>query len=748
MPSVDTHVDIAVPLPLFRLFTYAPPPDAAAPAPGSRVLVPFGSRRLTGITVKLRRPSAQGPVKPIQIVLDQRPVVDESLLELALWVSSYYFSPPGEVFRAMLPPGLLRKGAALAEPDLWPVKKRLAIVAVGEDLAELTHRQSQIMEALRTRKLPVFLQEFVREVRCSPKLLRNLERRGLLRIQASEVKRLPWSDHQAPSVVRHRLTPDQHRIVEKIQRRLTRPGFGSVLIHGVTGSGKTEIYLNLIASILKYGRTALVLVPEIGLTPQISQAFRGWFGAGVAVLHSGLSSGERFDQWRMIRDGQAQVVIGTRSAVFAPLRNLGIIIVDEEHDHSYKQEELPRYHARDTALKRGQLEDALVVLGSATPQMETFYSACYKGRHQYEMLSSRILGRTLPEVRVVDMRVEFQRHGKAAVLSGALKKAIQARLGLGEQTLILLNRRGYSSALLCRSCGQVEICAHCSVSLTFHRQAHRLICHYCGDRKQVPVRCGECGREYIYFLGVGTEKVQEMLRHMFPLARIERLDRDSVRRKGSLHRILGEFAEGKIDILIGTQMIAKGHDFPNVTLVGVLAAEQGLKLADFRAAEKTFQLLTQVAGRAGRGDRSGEVIIQTYYPDHYTLKFARSQDYRKFFEAELRFRRSFRYPPFTALANLLVKGRSEERTKSLVGRVAARLRNATASHSASSRMRILGPAAAALEKLKGEYRFQILIKAVDRGELHQVIDKSLDELDLEGIRRNQVSVDIDPINLL
>ena len=748
MGSVGTHVDIAVPLPLFQLFTYQPPPDAEPPVPGSRALVPFGSRHLTGIIVRSRPPSEGESVKTVQAVLDPSPVVEKPLLDLALWVASYYFAPPGEVFRAMLPPGLLHKTAALKETDFWPVKKRLAIVAVSEASDGATPRQREILQTLRNRKLPVLLQQFVREAHCSIDLLRKLERQDLLRIEASEVSRSPWPEQTAPSVVRHRLTSEQREIVDKLLRRLDRSGFQSVLVHGVTGSGKTEIYLNAIAAVLKRDKTALVLVPEIGLTPQVSKAFRGWFGSRVAILHSALSDGERFDQWRRIRDGQARVVIGTRSAVFAPLHNLGVIIVDEEHDHSYKQEELPRYHARDTALKRGQLEQVLVVLGSATPQMETFYAARHKGRHRYEILSSRILDRPLPEVHAIDMRVEFERHGKAAVISTPLEEAIRNRLQLREQTLILLNRRGYSSALLCRSCGYVEVCDQCSISLTYHQQAHRLICHYCGDRREVPVRCAQCGKEYIFFLGVGTEKVHEMLQQMFPDARLDRLDRDAVQRKGSMHRILDDFGRGATDILIGTQMIAKGHDFPNVTLVGVLAAEQGLRLADFRAAERTFQLLTQVAGRAGRGTRSGEVIIQTYYPDHYTLKHARSQDYQKFFQAELRFRRRFRYPPFTALANLLIKGRTEHQIRSLAARAADRLRQAATAHSSPSRMRVLGPAPAALEKLRGEYRFQILIKATDRGELHRVIDTSLQELETEGIRRNKISVDIDPVNLL
>jgi primosomal protein N' (replication factor Y) len=519
-------------------------------------------------------------------------------------------------------------------------------------------------------------------------------------------------------------------------------------MHGVTASGKTEIYLNAIASVLQSGRSALVLVPEIGLTPQISHQFRAWFQEEVAILHSGLSSGERFDQWSRIREGQARVVVGTRSGVFAPLSNLGLIIVDEEHDTSYKQGDQPRYNGRDTALKRGQLEGALVVLGSATPQLETYYQAQTRKDRKYLQLASRILDRPLPKVHILDMKVEFQKRGKGVIISGFLEQLIRQRLERKEQALILLNRRGYASALLCRSCGYVETCVNCSITLTYHAEMKRLCCHYCGYGRSVPPNCSECEKEYIHFLGEGTERIQELLSELFPKASIERLDRDTARLRGNVERILEGLRAGTTDILIGTQMIAKGHDFPGVTLVGVVGADQGLKLADFRAAERTFQLLTQVAGRAGRRDQPGEVVVQTYYPNHYALRYASHQDYFHFSEKELQFRKRFRYPPFVALASLFVRGNERSRAWDLAEKVAELLREQRNLLSKSSRLRILGPAPGAIERLKRDYRVQILVKSTDRAELHEVLRRTLDRMSERKADLKRITVDVDPINLL
>ncbi len=750
------QVDVALPLPIFQTFTYRLP-DGLRPRPGTRVIVPLGKRRVTGIIVRsLSAPDQSAEIKPIYEVLDEEPLLSESLLELGSWISSYYFAPPGEALRVMLPPGLLSRTTAANGQQRrsagWPVRTQMAVVELApEDEAEaakLTERQRDTLAGLRNLELPILLEPFIREQGGSRALFKALSSRQLVCIKPIEVFRSSWSAEYTREVKKHSLTGDQRTVFKHIESKLEQARFHTLLLHGITGSGKTEVYLNAIAVTLERGKSALMLVPEIGLTPQTADYFRLWFADKVAILHSALSDGQRFDQWKRIREGTACVVIGTRSALFAPLQKLGIIIVDEEHDASYKQEELPRYHARDTAVKRGQLEDVLVVLGSATPQLETFHRATSSERMSCLTLSSRVLQRSLPTVHIVDMRIEFQKKGKAAVLSDLLRDAIQDRLDRKEQVLILLNRRGYSTALLCRSCGHTESCRNCSISLTFHQETNRLSCHYCGYSRPVPEKCRECEKRFIYFIGEGTEKIQELLRELYPQAVVDRLDRDAVQRKGSFERILGAFARGRTDVLIGTQMVAKGHDFPSVTLVGVLSADQSLRLPDFRSAERTFQLLTQVAGRSGRGERPGEVIVQTYFPNHYSLKHARAQDYRLFYEQEIRFRRNFHYPPFTALANLLVQGDNREKTHRAAEAVTESLLKNRARYSNERRMRVLGPAPAAIERIKRRYRFQVLIKTVSRQELHQVIEKSVDDLQASKVDLKKITIDIDPVNLL
>ncbi len=744
---------VAVPIPVFQSFSYSMPKSMKeGPVPGCRVLVPFGNRSLTGMIVSLEQGEVTPGIKEIRQVLDREPVLSPTLLELAAWMARYYLGPLGEVLRTMLPPGLLSRNAdssRFSRKSGWPLKQQLAIQEVRSEETGLTPRQKSVVDMLCNRDLPVLLTHFTRETGCSTGLLKNLAARGVLQIGEVQVRRSPWSNQPQPSIsTRHRLTDDQQKIRDAIRDRLGEGGFNSMLIHGITGSGKTEIYLNAIALALEQSRSALILVPEIGLTPQISAQFRQWFGAQVAILHSQLSEGERFDEWLRIREGKARVVVGTRSAVFAPLPDLGIIVIDEEHDSSYKQEELPRYHARDTALKRGQLEGALVVLGSATPQLETYYAAVQKGRPEYHILSSRIEERSLPRVHIVDMRVEFERHGKALVISDLLREQLEQRMRRGEQALILLNRRGYSAALLCRSCGSTELCGNCSISLTYHQGISRILCHYCGQSRPVPDRCTQCGKQYIYFIGDGTEKIQGLLQQQLPDAVVDRMDRDAVRRKGSMQRILERFGAGKTDILVGTQMIAKGHHFPKVTLVGVISADQGLRLPDFRAAERTFQLLTQVAGRAGRGDREGEVVVQTFYPNHYSLKSSHLQDYSMFFQREIQFRRRFQYPPFSALVNLLVQDRDRQKASRLATELCGLLIHHRSACSTADRMRLLGPAPAAFERLKGQYRFQILIKTIRRQEAHEVIRRSLASLRERKWNLSKVSVDVDPISLI
>ncbi len=745
-------VDVAVPLGVDRTYTYRVPEALRFDLRvGCRVLVPFGRRHLIGLAVTVRPADDGGAYKKVLKVLDQHPVLGSALLELGRWVASYYLAPPGEAFRVMLPPGLLAKRASPdQEPErFWPARRQLAVVAAdGRADGRLTARQRKVLSALRLENLPVLVRDLAREGPATPAVLKSLQARGAIRLEPIDLFRSPWSRPRTGEATRHPLNTEQRGVLAAVEELTAAGGFRSCLIHGVTASGKTEIYLNVIEGTLNRGDSALVLVPEIGLTPQIARQFRSWFGEKVALLHSGLSSGERFDQWRRIRAGEARVVVGTRSAVFAPVARLGLIIVDEEHDASYKQNDPPRYHARDTALKRGQLEGAVVLLGSATPQLETYHNAVARGVHRYLHLESRVLDRSLPRVHIVDMRHEFERRGKAAVVSDLLGRMIGERLSRRQQVLILLNRRGYARMLLCRSCGHTETCAACSITLTFHQGLNRLSCHYCGYGRSVPTRCRECEKPYIYYVGEGTEKIQEIVEGLFPNAVVDRMDRDAVRRKGSLDRILAAFGEGRTNILIGTQMISKGHDFPGVTLVGVLGAEMGLKLADFRAAERTFQLLTQVAGRAGRGDQPGEVVIQSYHPNHYALTYACTQDYEPFSRRELDFRRKFRYPPFCAMANLVVRDRDPARAREAADELARRLKSRRDEVSSPARMRILGPAAAALEKLRNEYRVQVIVKTTSRPELNQVLRLGLRDVVDGRVRPRRVLIDVDPLDLL
>ena len=744
---------VAVPIPSEQAFTYALTEDQfSVVRPGVRVLVPFGPRTHVGLVLgETSQVPENAKIKEVLKVLDDSPLLPTHLIDLGNWLARYYMAPVGEAFRVMFPPAIFsrRAGRKKSPEGLWPTRKRIMItqaLAGGEQ--ELTARQRQVLDEIYAMRLPIALADAVKQTRSSAPLLQRLGSLGVLQIDEVELYRSPWrgaaGDPLKPR--KHRLTTGQRRIFELIKKELASNEFRSLLIHGITGSGKTEIYLNSIEATLEKGRSALVLVPEIGLTPQVANQFKAWFSDRVAILHSGLSDGERFDEWRRIRAGEARVVIGTRSAVFAPLENLGAIIVDEEQDSSYKQDETPRYNARDVALKRAQQEQALVILGSATPQLETYHHAQHGGRTRYQALRSRVGTRALPTVHVVDMRVEFQKHGSEQLCSDPLAEGIRTRLEKRQQVLMLLNRRGYASALLCRSCGHTESCDNCSVTLTYHQDRQCLTCHYCGCSRTLPGRCPDCNKQYLHYLGMGTEQVEEKLRALFPGARIDRLDRDSTRRKGRLQSILRSFHSGETDILVGTQMVAKGHDFPGVTLVGVLAADQGLRLADFRAAERTFQLLTQVAGRAGRGDHPGEVIIQTYYPNHYSLKYACMQDYEHFYEREIQFRRRFRYPPFTALANLIIRGPKEHQTQTIAEDLARTLVEIRNVRSNSRRLRVLGPAPATLFRLKGEYRFQVLLKTTSRKELNQVVVDALGKL--PSSYRKSIIIDIDPVNLL
>ncbi len=535
------------------------------------------------------------------------------------------------------------------------------------------------------------------------------------------------------------LTQDQNRALDAIRNK---NGFHPLLLHGVTGSGKTEIYMQAAEHFLARGKSSLILVPEIGLTPQLTDRFSERFSGKTAILHSSLTKRQRIDEWLRIHAGEAPIVIGTRSAVFAPLENIGLIVVDEEHETSYKQDEVPRYNARDTAVMRAKLAGAAAVLGSATPSMESFRNA-ESDKYKHIGLTKRVEDRPLPHVEIVNMREEYLAEGKQVVFSRRLLEAIAIRLERREQTMILLNRRGYAAFLLCRRCGFTFQCSSCSVALTYHRGIDKLLCHYCGLARRPPARCPECDSEYIHYVGEGTERLEAELKAIYPDARIGRVDRDTMRHMRDFERVLGGFRSGDIDILVGTQMIAKGHDFPLVTLVGVIGADAPLSLPDFRAAERTFQLLTQVAGRSGRGDQPGEVIIQSYFPDHYTFQLAVTQRFEDFYARESRYRKAMFYPPFTALAGVMVTDRDPGRAANLardVGEFLDSLR--------SNAVRILGPAPAPLERIKRVHRHQLLIKSSSRATLHQMLERLQIYIEEKKIGPTRVLIDVDPVSLL
>ena len=559
---------------------------------------------------------------------------------------------------------------------------------------------------------------------------------GRRRVERDPFAQSPAADQEvrAPLV----LTSEQESALAQLRSLHGAHAFRTALLHGVTGSGKTEIYLRLAAAARQAGSGVLLLVPEIALTPAVARIFRAYFGDSVAIQHSGLSDGERYDQWHRIRRGAVDVVVGTRSAVFAPLARLGLVIVDEEHDGSYKQEEAPRYNGRDVAVMRARQAGALAVLGSATPSMESYQNAL-KDRYTLVTLKNRVLDRPLASVQIVDMRAEYAAAGPDVILSQPLCEALDARLAEREQAIVLLNRRGFASTVFCRQCAATLECPNCSVSLTVHKAARRARCHYCNYSMTLPRACLNCAGPYLEQLGFGTERVEAEIQEKFPHARVARVDRDTIRKRGAIAALLSRFADGELDVLVGTQMIAKGHDFPRVTLVGVISADVGLGLADFRASERTFQLLTQVAGRAGRGEIRGQAVVQTLYPDHYSIRHACRQDYVGFFEEEIRFRRAMRYPPAVALVNVVIKGRTLEAAMKDAGDVVRALRRGGEPY------RVLGPATAPLSRLKGEHRAQLFVKGTHRGAMRQALITALDAR--PDIRRRAI-VDVDPMNVL
>jgi primosomal protein N' (replication factor Y) len=622
-----------------------------------------------------------------------------------------------------------------------------------EDLPDvrLGARQQQAIELLRGAPNGIALADFARED-IPAESIERLAKLRLVTIERRRVERDPFGgsfvvghDASPRAVPRLRarptieLTLEQQAAFDTLAARAASRSYHAALLHGVTGSGKTEIYLRLAGVVRESGRGVLLMVPEIALTPAVAAIFRASFGDRVAIQHSGLSEGERYDQWQRIRRGDVDVVVGTRSAVFAPLANLGLIVVDEEHDGSYKQEENPRYHGRDVAVVRARSAGALIVLGSATPSLESYTNA-KAGRYELVVLKRRVLDRPMADVRVVDMRQEYAAEGPDVILSSALRDGLAARLERRQQAIVLLNRRGFATVVFCRECGETLECPNCSVSLTVHKAAHRARCHYCNYSMPLPKQCAKCRGPFLEQLGFGTERVEHELCALFPHARVGRVDRDTIRRRGAITALLARFAAGELDVLVGTQMIAKGHDFPRVTLVGVISADVGLGLADFRASERTFQLLTQVAGRSGRGETAGEAIVQTLYPGHYSIRHACRQDYEAFYEDELRFRTAMRYPPSVSLINVVVKARTRPAAMEDAGTIANALRTQRIGG-----WKVLGPAPAPLGRLKGEHRAQLFVKGGQRNAMRRAL---LSVLDARPDLKRRTIVDVDPMSVL
>jgi len=627
-------------------------------------------------------------------------------------------------------------------PDAEDLSARLGAEPVPSARAVTVRAgQERVRQILAEERGPLPLVQLLKLAAVSRSLIDRLARQGNVQVwdEPAAEESLLEADFTPPSNV---LNDEQQRAVNEIVVWLDSGVFVAGLLYGVTGSGKTEVYLRAVEATLARGRSALVLVPEIGLTLWAARLCRARFGEGVAILHSGLPDAERAREWWRVRNGEARVVVGTRSAVFAPLENLGLLIVDEEQESSYKQEETPRYNGRDVAVVRAQKEGAVALLASATPSLESFHHA-RTGKYKLLRLDTRIENRPMARVEIVDMREDFRQTHHAGQISERLRSELAVRLAAGTQSLVLINRRGYSWFALCRSCGVSILCENCSIALTYHKREDRLICHYCGFSRRVPKACPKCGSEHVYFVGAGSEQLEERLRAQFPEARIARLDRDTARSKRAFEQVLSAFADGRTDILVGTQMVAKGHDFQRVTLVGVISADAQLGFPDFRAAERTFQLLTQVAGRAGRGTLAGEVLVETHYPEHYAIQLAAQQDYPSFFEKELHFRRLMHYPPFSALASLLVRDTSLEQAIRWSRQIGVFFEPMEARG-----VKVLGPAAAPLARIKREYRFQFLLKSPQRSALHKALAACLAFCAEKGIPDRAVLLDVDPANLL
>ena len=695
-------------------------PEGMDARPGCRVKIPLRNRPSTGTILAITEEMPQNfDLRPIDTLIDPEPLITEKLLELGKWMADYYGSPMELVMRALLPE------AVRQESNSEKTRKIVVLTAKPDEeamvkLAKRASRQHVIVSLLEAAGGQLSLKDLGGgSITASVK---SLEKQGIVELQEEAVRRDPDEGEEFLEDNPLELNPGQAVAMEHVLEQIDTPQ-KPMLMHGVTGSGKTEVYLQAAQRCVDLGKSVLILLPEISLTPQTVQRFKSRFASiqdQVAVLHSHLSQGERFDEWHRIRSGKAKIVIGARSAVFAPLTNVGIIIVDEEHENSYKQDSAPRYHGRDLAVLRGHFEKCAVLLGSATPSLESFHNT-ETGKYQLLTLEERADGQSLPIIRIIDMRIEGKKlKGGPAILSDPLRGHMEKKLAQGEQVILFLNRRGFARSLQCPGCGHVCECRHCALPLTYHRAEERLICHMCGHQAITPKKCPECGDASIRFHGYGTEQVENVLKKVFPLARLARIDTDTMRRKNALRDTLRAFHQRKIDIIIGTQMIAKGLHFPNVTLVGVLNADLGLHVPDFRAGERTFQLLTQVAGRAGRGELEGEVIIQTFTPHSPSIQFARHHDFNGYADQELEFRKQFGYPPYTHCAVIQTRSNHERRAEFTLQNLHQRLKA-----SLPDGMVLHDPLPAALARAHGQYRFQLMLLGSSARQLSRHINTIL-----------------------
>ncbi|MFW5981919.1 MAG: primosomal protein N' [Halanaerobiaceae bacterium] len=731
---------------LDKIFHYGIPVDMEAElSVGQAVLIPFGNRKVKGFVIGFTdKPGIEKEkIKNIISLISNISFFDQNMLELFRWISSYYKSNLIRIIRTAIPTGVVDgkvkektiRLLAINQPDVF-IKQFI------KKQGSRAYKQAEVLKILLERDYPLSTTEVLELASTTYGTLDRLSEKGLIKYIEKKENRRPFMQDDRQFENSFKATKAQNRVINEIIERIDNKKQETFLLHGVTGSGKTEVYLQAIKHAINNKGGAIVLVPEISLTPMMVKRFYSRFGDLIAVLHSNLSLGERYDEWLRLKRGEAKIAIGARSAIFAPVENLSLIIIDEEHESSYKQGEYPYYHAREIALKRSKIINAVVVLGSATPSLESYYFA-QTGIFKYLHLDKRINNDELPPVNIIDMREELKK-GNLNIFSADLQKEIQNTLNRNEQVLIFLNRRGYANFILCRECGEVIRCQNCDISLTYHANKNNLKCHYCEYTINVPKLCPDCGSKYLRQFGLGTERLEEELKKMYPQAKIDRMDVDTTSRKGAHHQILNRLEKGETDILIGTQMIAKGHDYPNISLVGVVSADTILNIPDFRSPERSFQLLTQVAGRTGRGKKIGKVIIQTYSPEHFSIKAAQLHDYKNFYQEEIRNRKEFFYPPFTQMVNIIIQGKDEDRVMSSSEKIFDFLK---AYHTLIHE--ILGPGPAAISRIQNKFRYQLIIKFRGYKKRNYVLTELINKYFSQDRDKDiSYSIDVDPQKML